>query len=146
MTNREIDALVAEKVMGYRFVQNRSHSGIRQVEAILPTRLNEPILTNAVPVDHSAWDGAWQIGSVPAYSTDIAAAWTVVEKMRERGLWAKITSPFSPEDMTYWCGFTPMNMTGWNGVPDFKAKADNAPMAICLAALAAVGVKVTNVE
>lgn len=72
----------------------------------------------------------------PAYSTDIATAWTVAEKMGERGFHARICTPFEP-DMPHFVGFTPHGVTGWNGRPDFSASGESAPLAICRAALVA---------
>lgn len=72
----------------------------------------------------------------PHYSTSIADAWVVVERMRERFHW-EIKTPFM-EGQSHWAGLTPLGTTGWNGVPDFKASADTAPLAICRAALLAV--------
>lgn len=63
------------------------------------------------------------------YSTDIAAAWPVVEKMKERGLWPAIVS------------------AGRHGLwrcetcDDLK-EGKTAPLAICLCALASVGIEV----
>jgi len=70
--------------------------------------------------------------------TDIRAAWEIVEKMRERGMWLKLTSPFNADDV--WnAGFTDFGFTGWNGRPDYREQADAAPRAITIAALLAVG-------
>jgi len=69
------------------------------------------------------------------FSTDIAAAWQVVEQLSGR-FWCRITSPFD-EALRWSAGFTPLSCTGWNGRPDFEAGADTAPRAICIAALLA---------
>lgn len=100
---RELDALVAEKVMGFR---------------------HHP----AMPGYDEMWfmsDG----GSIdlPNYSTDIAAAWQVVEKLR--------------------LGIAPMGDGKWgvamrdqpvNSIKDLTIN-ESAPLAICLAALKARG-------
>lgn len=67
-----------------------------------------------------------------------------VEKMRERGFWLKLTGPFSPKDeresMRLWnAGLTEHGFTGWNSRPPFRGKHAEAPMAICLALVAATG-------
>lgn len=63
------------------------------------------------------------------YSTDIAAAWEVVEKFKEN--WVVevgVNGGF------YWC-----DMDNYKGVLGFhSARADSAPLAICRAALLAV--------
>jgi hypothetical protein len=108
---RELDALVAEKVMG-------------------------------IEVDRAPW-GELYVGKegydvVPAYSTDIAAAWEVVEKVTRETekrftLWQAPTyyvARFKHYD--YW-------HEGCDSRQALQAKADTAPHAICLAALKAVG-------
>lgn len=76
---REIDALIAEKVFG------RTHL----VGAMVPDffiHRGEPEAQQEVwtSSDHREW---WcrSCGTLPSFSSDIAAAWTIVEKMRERG-------------------------------------------------------------
>jgi hypothetical protein len=82
-TPGEVDARVAEEVMGYTFHQNHSAAcgGIRQVEARPPG--GEVLLDDGVQVGHAARFGAWTIRSVPAYSTDPAADYSVLVKVRE---------------------------------------------------------------
>ena len=107
---RELDALVAEKVM------KNKHSN--------------PETFGRCPT--CGYDAFYP--DLPRYSTDIAAAWEVVEKMAD--------TPGPNGD--HW-GF----MLDYNGVDcvaafghweDWEAKgaADTAPHAICLAALAAL--------
>lgn len=74
----------------------------------------------------------------PAYSTDIAAAWRVITEMGVRGWWLRLTSPFNP-GRAWHAGFTPHDTTGWNGRPDHEAAASEPALALCLAALLAVG-------
>jgi len=90
--SREIDAMVAEKVMG-------------------------------LPREQGDWSP----------STDIAAAWGVVEKMRDRGCYVAVQNCHSPE--TEWCAIIADDEDSYEG-------KGSAPIAICLAALKAVGVKV----
>jgi hypothetical protein len=63
------------------------------------------------------------------FSTDIDAAWQVVEKLGERGLYVSVSKA---PDMENW------DVRGWN-VRDnnnrFIAHAATAPLAICVAAL-----------
>lgn len=103
---RELDALIAEKVMGLRVVP---HAG--DFIVIYPTE---------------EWD------PLPWYSSEIADAWEVVEKITagdramslifERGIWCcKANMEFEP--------------TGHEHV------AETAPLAICLAALKSIGVE-----
>ncbi|RPJ36270.1 MAG: hypothetical protein EHM35_08405 [Planctomycetaceae bacterium] len=72
-------------------------------------------------------------GDFPCYSTDIAAAWLVVEKLIAKGY------EFTLEDdkQGFMCRFDWVSpvVVGWAGVEH----APTAPLAICRAALAAVG-------
>ncbi len=69
----------------------------------------------------------------PAYSSDIAEAWTVVEEMLNRGY-------------TFSCdksgrGFHAVLYRHWNGKNELREAIDpSAPRAICLAALKSLGV------
>ena len=71
MTDRELDALVAEKVMGWKPYSKRKQ--------------REAGATWTHPDGYNAGYGSW-----PEYSTDIAAAWLVVEKMRQKGYSVRI--------------------------------------------------------
>ena len=100
---RELDALVAEKVMGGRRMRT----------------------TDA----RYYWNGLNTNGELPAYSTDIAAAWTVVERLGDK------------------FNFIGKCADGWNAVLFYDGNshgeiAPSAPHAICLAALKAVGVEI----
>lgn len=121
---RELDALVAEKVMGT--------TGIRAVTVIDGRGAHsEP----GTAVDVTLPDGrpGRQATQLPHYSTSIAAAWLVVERLNDR-FHARIQSPFEPGDL-YFVGFTIHGTSGFNGRPDFRASASTAPLAICRAAL-----------
>lgn len=114
MTNeelRKLDADLAEKVMGWK----------RDKGFLLP------------PDDHQAtinhwaaeWDEEGRPHWLPFYSTDISAAWEVVEKFPAMQLFKYTTG-------TWVCCW------GAEGKL-FEAEADTAPLAICLVALKAVG-------
>ena len=122
MTDRELDVLVAEKVMG----------------ELMPSPPSDQDGDLAIAGSgRFSPRGAWMVvsiydeGDVPRwepmpYSTDIAAAWKVVEKL---GIWV------CPSDNAHgW-------QAGWyyNTDPGDTAGSygDTAPRAICLAALAA---------
>lgn len=104
---RELDALTAEKVMGLRVVRCPDHGDCIYWHAYGPDRPD---------------------GQLPEYSTDIAEAWQVVEKLRD----------LDPEiwwDVHWECVFNTNDSRVWG-------TADTAPEAICRAALAAVGCEV----
>lgn len=90
MNLREIDALVAEHVMGLKEVRGYT--------------------------------------SIPCYSTDISAAWDVVEKL---GCYVE-----------YWPGYGASMKSSGRDSPDFLGKAKTAPLAICLAALKLKGIDI----
>lgn len=97
MTNREIDVLIAKHVFGL------------------------------IPPDFLCGKGrgVWEQG-LPNYSTSIADAWSVVEKMPAIMLTKYTTGKYN-------CGVS--------GDKFYEAEADTASMAICLAALKAWGVE-----
>ena len=102
---RELDALVAEKVMGYEDM------GIG-----IGLRFQKPSQT-----------GVKVLYELPSYSTRIAAAWEVVEKLREQFIAVTITT-MGPRDQVH-------VFTTHNGERMTKVWDDTAPLAICRAAL-----------
>lgn len=64
---RELDAEIAEKVMGCHVKRHRSSSGIWLYDLVVPGGVN--------CIDFVEPDAPWS--SCPRYSTDIAAAWQV---------------------------------------------------------------------
>lgn len=95
---RELDALIAEKVMG------------------LITDLDR----------QTVWDVYEKPGyPLPHYSTDIASAWLVVEKL---DLHLELLT-YKKKSKTEWCAIFDIDDEGWGAT---------APHAICLAALKAV--------
>lgn len=119
---RALDALVAENVMGW-VMARRTDDGTWADWGSAP---NKPPKENSL---------AWMC-AVPHYSTDITAAWTVIERLIAQKLWTQFTLiehegqwkvwdyHFGPEEDKY---------------QDYLAAAPTAPLAICLAALQAVG-------
>lgn len=128
----EMDALVAEKVMGWRW-RKSSATGRRCLFS--PTRWPEwfTALADGTEGIVGDWDRPTHI---PRYSTDIAAAWEVVEKMRANG--------YAPQIRPWGARWA-----GW-GVADDRdgdidlcrnfGSAETVPLAIVRWALAACGV------
>ena len=104
---RELDALVAERVMG---------------------------LTLGTVGTQLYYEGNGSLEILPRYSTDIAAAWEVVEKMHVvHGFEGhnEFLLVCSDEDEAWYCEFPK---------PKWEDASANTPsLAICLAALKAVG-------
>lgn len=110
---RDLDALIAEKVMGLRVEPCR--------------KIGEP---RAIANEHGHFERF-----IPHYSTDIADAWEVVEKLHmqadEEGD-VILSINVSKERVGYRCEILCFEAA-------YVHDADTAPLAICLAALAAVG-------
>jgi hypothetical protein len=121
---RELDALVAEKVMGWTvdpIYRMYTGSVVRHAAGHnLETRFNP--------------------------STDITAAWEVVEKMRALGLWVEINLGYEFDGPSIDCIIGEYGAAGGiieglrHGEKQWSEEADTAPLAICLAALKAKGV------
>lgn len=111
---RELDALVAEYVLGWR--------RLPRVGAWV-----EP-------------HGGFTKHGVPAYSTDIASAWLVVEHLQSNKLYTAF------QNVVYFDKGIDIDRVGWNaeagglkmGSPHAEATAPTAPEAICRAALLSV--------
>ena len=110
MNNRDIDKLVAEKVMGWV-------DGVGERKDLSYS----PDLGFCSPDD------------LPHYSTDISAAWQVIEKLKEQFVF--ILWPNS--NIAQICH---------NETEEYLAdvKTDSMALSICLAALKAVGVEVSQ--
>jgi hypothetical protein len=106
--SREIDALIAEHVMGHSYGVGTAVAGI--------------------------WYPRPD-GSIEPYSTDIAAAWQVVEKVKDT--LTGFGMVWHPEKQKWHVMY---NYVDFN--KPYFSEADTAPMAICLAALDAAGVEV----
>jgi hypothetical protein len=116
VASRELDAIVAEKVMGWsstRFMNN----------------------VHRVSARHPVWQ---EFIVVPRYSTDLAAAWQVVDVLLKR-------NPMQDIHLEHMIG------TGWgvsccyseeHGGWDGWVYGETAPLAICLAALKSVGFEI----
>jgi hypothetical protein len=117
---RELDALVAEKVMGYRQAEDGSW--------FLP--------------GISTGLGLWEL---PEYSTSIADAWLVLEQLRayentEERVFVRIESC---PDGEWDCGLTAWDDCNHEIGIDYtrSVRASTIELAICLAALNAMGVE-----
>jgi hypothetical protein len=121
--SRELDAEIAEKLFGWTDIAWMDN--VHGVRGVAPR----------------AFLGTAQI--VPRYSSDIAAAFLVVEKMRERRVLINLGQLFN-EVSDMWgsgtCWLANAHVYGSDSQVDhFQAVADTAPLAICLAALQALG-------
>jgi hypothetical protein len=139
LPGRELNALVAEKVMGWRFV--RGGAGL--------IFFMDPESAHIIVEHHRSGtfsDERGDLDNAPTYSTDIALAMTVWQKLRESGLWCclDIRSDYSycwviklipaqnyPSDKNY--KHKPKVL-----IDGIEGGLDTLAYAICLAALKAV--------
>lgn len=130
---RETDALVAEQVMGLRvsawsihlvdspadLAEKEWRPGLFPPDDF-PTEVLMADMDGDCPRREMLTEDGW--AGIPRYSTDIAAAWEVVEKLRH-------LDPILSTDRCEWeCGFG-------EGPTGHSAYAPTAPLAICRAAL-----------
>lgn len=128
---RELDALVATKVMGIDLTER-------------PTHTWEPLVDSGEYVD-AKWcehcGHCWFSGEAPGgpcaptplhYSSEIAFAWEVVEKLATR--FPTIHISLGAPNQRWYCSFFASKDDKGSAL-----EADTAPLAICLAALKAVG-------
>jgi hypothetical protein len=152
---RELDALVAEKVMGtITWTHGKAFvtqpNGCRSLGiAVFPNGVDERfvIRDGNANGNWSRGDGnRWMTEALPHYSTDIAAAWQVVEFLQRE--WDRLDE----KESQFW-RFEDCHPHGWiarviwphDGEAEIASvDADTAPLAICLAALAACGVEVPS--
>lgn len=118
---RDLDALIAEKVMGW----TRETYWVATLTIATGQREDEERSGLMGP------DGIRDVDNYPCYSDDIAAAWEVVEKLRyEYSITVETTRTRRQEILA---GFFVPN----SYKPTARAVADTAPLAICRAALLA---------
>jgi hypothetical protein len=122
---RELDCLVAEKFFGYKveWLPNPRHPHEHGKNvAIEPMTCSPPHL----------FKGWWcpTYWEIPHYSTDIAVAWQVVEKMQERDWMGVMISPAMGHGWKGWA----VNFGG----DDSLVYGETLPEAVCKAALLAV--------
>lgn len=128
---RELDALIAEKVFGCRVLWQSA-----SVHGPYCGCLCKDGYKKGPHGDPAAFDE-----DLPYYSTDISAAWLVVERMRS-SKWNFCIVDMQGRSPTTFCaqfGETKKKKDG-KGRGFFEA-AESAPLAICVTALAAVGEK-----
>lgn len=126
-SGRELDALVAEKVFGMH-----RHPGCD-----LDDHLRAECYGTGTEEGY---------GPVVDYSTDIAAAWQVVEKLRSDGLGIILNDTMGQYRGRFWRydRSDGWDIDAWILCPDtqFTVWEETAPLVICLAALKALGVEV----
>lgn len=116
---RELDALVAERAMGWTKVKVQTESEFGGASTF--------VLYGTSPINQP-----WK--RVPAYSTDIAATWEIAEKLGPMWLYKTTAGkPSAAAGQLYACSL------GSSVLEREWSYGDTAPLAICRAALKAVG-------
>ena len=116
--SRDLDYLIAEKVMGWKYARNAG--------AFYPPNLHP----EQNVIGHE----------VPHYSTSIADAWRIVEKLSKQ---YQVTVSSPCDELRYWTVY--LHHHGYRCFQDIKHEAESdisAPHAICLAALKAMAEEV----
>jgi hypothetical protein len=130
MDLRKIDALIAQHVFDMPKPADKDEA----LKALEMAKSADPSMNFAARLE----DAMRRIyPSYPAFSEDISAAWDVVEKLKE-GEAASANIDIQTDVVV---------VIGWYGsrADEFfrgEARADTAPLAICLAALKAKGVEI----
>ena len=140
---RELDAEVAEKVMGWHwYAPEFVYQGYVGYADLLAPKSNQVRGRIIMAANDPRLEGMEMGNFAPHYSTDIAAAWLVVEKMAEIAfLRLEVDGcPSAGFDRSAWCSFGGI---GQRGIM-VEARADTVPLAICLAALAALAPSVSE--
>jgi ABA sandwich protein len=119
---RELDALIADKVMKLILCPNWEPINLGSAGGLHLQKMCTHKDKSCVP-----WRDGFEEFS-PRYSTDIASAWEVVEKLRP-----KVLQLF--EYPQRWEAGFGLPLAGWTSMEP----AETAPLAICRAALKAVG-------
>ena len=117
---RETDARIAETVMGCVRVIVNDRGELYGA----PPHL---IASGDIPAEHGRV-------RLPSYSTDIAAAWLVVEHLKSRGWSVRLSN--KTVDWCWWCYV--YDYRSENAKAEATVQEETAPLAICRAALAAV--------
>ena len=139
--SRELDAKVAVAVFGYRWMRFNpkcrilSHPNYNTRHLLSPSEIGmsvdgEPVYVPSDDGDDAIDDKAFM--SVPRFSTDIEAAWSIVTEFESRGLWFAGHAPPEKGDTYCWSFFR------GNRSVSGKKYAKSVQKAICLAALEAV--------
>lgn len=137
---RELDALVAEKVMGWEWWE----WGPSEYVAVVERGLFRP---GCAPPRARPWRGGdhrvWH-GSLPSYSTSVADAVTVIEHLNGQGYnccvhWFEYDGGLGPAHAHI---YHPKRTGKGDREGASGHEAVSAPHAICLAALQAVGTEV----
>lgn len=137
MNNREIDALIAEKLFNWLWFVNDTAGSTallspHQAEHVTPSPRLRPALPGERP--KAVPDLA---RNLPLYSQDMSSAWDVVAQMLEAGYRVKIIGRKRLGVSLYSVGFDAHYFA--DGAAWIQAEDESCARAICLAALYSIG-------
>ena len=135
MTDSELNALVAEKVMGLKNIRSYTGHEYLSREHICDEGVGAGFIYDRYYSDHG-----YEVCNVPDYCNDIAAAWSVVDKMESLYYECEVYqgSAFCERQVKFWKSDNQGDSLSY-------ATSESLPRAICLAALKAVGVDISHV-
>ncbi len=120
---RELDLVIADKIFGIRKIHYSEWDTKHEYPEYIPSgKLWRTHQIDAKPIPH--------------FSTSPNASYILKIRMTDKFHWL-IKSPFIPE-LKWIAGLTPLNISGWNGRPDYVAKGDTEMEAVCRVALLVV--------
>lgn len=120
---RDLDALIAERIFGWKPFKRKWREGAHHgfTDSFLDSSGRE--------ID----------GALPKYSTSIADAWEVVERMTAHHFKHSIIEALpGPRFFTYWVRFCEPDAFAWGKTIYGEARGTSLPEAISLAAIKAV--------
>lgn len=140
---RELDALIAEKVMGQSLASFCDYFKGQRCDGKRLTRCNACGAQGHGNCYGPGRGGALQVDcenvcSAPSFSTDIAAAWLVVGKLRESGRVLTLSVDECGFPGGEWRCFMQWDVESGDNEGHCWADGQTAPLAICRAALKAV--------
>ncbi|MGE7880337.1 BC1872 family protein [Peribacillus muralis] len=129
--SREIDCLVAERVMGWKWF-TRHNANTYWLGTPTDANLDSDVFSGKVVevlLTERGWKECESFDHIPYYSTNLQDAWSVLEKICIDNDWRCIMDVNGKKytEVTF-----KNQMGGWRGG---FAEKQTAPMAICLAAL-----------
>jgi len=119
---RELDRLVAEKVLGWRCdLWHHLNKGLQWCWL--------DANNNVIAFAGIKGDGVSENDALPHFSTNIADAWQIVEHLKNTLSWVSL---WAEHDADYKCNAFDDNP---DSVAGYRASANTAPLAICRCAL-----------